>query len=144
MRNLDGKVALVTGGSRGIGAASARALADEGADVAISYSSSQQQADRVVHDLEVRGVRAAAYRADQADSVQVTDLVQRVPEDFGKLDILANNAAISTATAIDSEDADSDVFDRQLEVNYQGTVSAIRAAFPLLPDGGRIVSGCVL
>ncbi len=140
MRNLDGKVALVTGGSRGIGAASARALADEGADVAISYSSSQQQADRVVHDLEVRGVRAAAYRADQADSVQVTDLVQRVSEDFGKLDILVNNAAISTAMAIDSEDADSDLFDRQLEVNYQGTVSAIRAAFPLLPDGGRIVS----
>lgn len=140
MGKLDNKVALVTGGSRGIGAASARALADEGADVAISYSSSAEQADGVVLELKERGVRAGAFRADQADPAQVAELVRRVSREFGKLDILVNNAAISVAAPIDSDDADNDAFDRQLAVNYQGAVTAIRTAFPLLPEGGRIVS----
>lgn len=88
MGKLDGKVAIVTGGSRGIGAASALALADEGAHVAISYSSSADQAEAVVAALKAKGVRAAAFQADQADSTQAAGLVQSVAQQFGRLDIL--------------------------------------------------------
>ncbi|RKS05579.1 NAD(P)-dependent dehydrogenase (short-subunit alcohol dehydrogenase family) [Nocardiopsis sp. Huas11] len=140
MGKLDGKVAIVTGGSRGIGAASALALADEGADVAISYSSSADQAEAVVADLEAKGVRAAAFQADQAEAAQAAGLVRSVFRRFGRLDILVNNAGFSAAAPIDSEDADESALDHQLAVNYTGAVAAIREAFPLLPDGGRIVS----
>ncbi|MGH3588328.1 MAG: SDR family NAD(P)-dependent oxidoreductase, partial [Pseudonocardia sp.] len=99
MGKLDGKVAIVTGGSRGIGAASALALADEGADVAISYSSSAERAEAVVADLKAKGVRAAAYRADQADTAQAVGLIDSVVEGFGRLDILVNNAAFQEHAA---------------------------------------------
>ncbi|RII11852.1 3-oxoacyl-[acyl-carrier-protein] reductase FabG [Streptomyces sp. YIM 130001] len=140
MGKLDHKVAIVTGGSRGIGAATALALADEGADVAISYSSSADRAKAVVADLEAKGVRAAAFRADQADAAQAAELIHNVAERFGRLDILVNNAGYTAAAPIDSELADEAAFDRQLAINYTSVVAAIRAAFPLLPDGGRIVS----
>lgn len=140
MGKLDNKVAIVTGGSRGIGAASALALADEGADVAISYSSSADQAKAVVAGLEAKGVRAAAFRADQADAAQAADLIHSVVQQFGKLDILVNNAGVTVAAPIDSELAEESAFDRQLAINYTSVVAAIRAAFPLLPDGGRIIS----
>lgn len=140
MGKLDSKVAIVTGGSRGIGAASALALADEGADVAISYSSSADQAKAVVAGLEAKGVRAAAFRADQADAAQAAGLIHSVVQQFGKLDILVNNAGVTVGAPIDSERADESAFDRQLAINYTSVVAAIRAAFPLLPDGGRIIS----
>lgn len=140
MGKLDNKVALVTGGSRGIGAASALALADAGADVAISYSSSADRAESVVAELEGEGVRAAAFRADQADPEQAAGLIGRVVEHFGKIDILVNNAAVSVTGLIDGEHADESAFDRQLAINYTSVVAAIRAAYPLLPDGGRIVN----
>ncbi|MFJ9179202.1 SDR family NAD(P)-dependent oxidoreductase [Streptomyces sp. NPDC102360] len=140
MGKLDGKVAIVTGGSRGIGAATALALADEGADVAISYSSSEGRAKAVVAELEAKGVRAAAFRADQADAAQAVGLIHSVVEQFGKLDILVNNAATSGGDLVDSELVDQAAIDRQLAVNYTSVVAGIGAAFPLLPDGGRIVS----
>jgi NAD(P)-dependent dehydrogenase (short-subunit alcohol dehydrogenase family) len=140
MGKLENKVAIVTGGSRGIGAASALALADEGADVAISYSSSADQAKAIVADLEARGVRAEAFRADQADAEQAAGLIRRVVEHFGKLDILVNNAGATGGAPIDSELADESAFGRLLAINYTSVVAAIRAAFPLLPDGGRIIS----
>jgi NAD(P)-dependent dehydrogenase (short-subunit alcohol dehydrogenase family) len=140
MGKLDNKVAIVTGGSRGIGAASALALADEGADVAISYSSSADRAKAVVADLEAKGVRAAAFRADQADATQAVGLIHSVVEQFGKLDILVNNAATGGGGLVDSELVDEAALERQLAVNYTNVVAGIRAAFPLLPDGGRIVS----
>ncbi|MEW2570631.1 SDR family oxidoreductase [Streptomyces sp. NPDC047070] len=140
MGKLDNKVAIVTGGSRGIGAASALALADEGADVAISYSSSAEQAKAVVADLEAKGVRAAAFQADQSDAAQAAGLIHSVVQQFGKLDILVNNAGVTVAGPIDSELADASAFDRQLAINYTSVVAAIRAAFPLLPEGGRIIS----
>lgn len=140
MGKLDGKVAIVTGGSRGIGAASALALADEGAHVAISYSSSADQAEAVVAALKAKGVRAAAFQADQADSTQAAGLVQSVAQQFGRLDILVNNAGFVAAAPIDSEDADASALGRQLATNYTGVVAAIREAYPLLPEGGRIVS----
>lgn len=141
MGKLDNKVAIVTGGSRGIGAATALALAEEGADVAISYSSSTDRANAVVADLEARGVRAAAFRADQADAVQAAGLIHSVVEQFGKLDILVNNAgAAGRGAPIDSGAADESAFARKLAINYTSVVAAIRAAVPLLPDGGRIVN----
>ena len=140
MGTLDNKVAIVTGGSRGIGAASALALADEGADVAISYSSSAESAEAVVAELAARGVRAAAFRADQADVSQAVGLVHSVIERFGRLDILVNNAGVTVGGPIDGEAADASAYDRQLAVNYTNVVAAIRAAFPLMPEGGRIVS----
>ncbi len=139
-QRLHGKVALVTGGSRGIGAASARALAEEGADIAISYSSSAEQAMTVVAYLESAGVRAAAFQADQADARQAAGVVHSVVKHFGKLDILVNNAAVSIVGPIDGEPADEAAFDRQLAINYTGVVAAIRAAIRVLPDGGRIIS----
>ncbi len=139
MGKLENKVAIVTGGSRGIGAASALALADEGADVAISYSSSADRAKAVVAELEAKGVRAAAFRADQADATQAAGLIHSVVEQFGKLDILVNNAAVGGGGVV-GELVDQAAIDRQLAVNYTSVVAAIQAALPSLPDGGRIVS----
>ena len=95
-KELNGKVALVTGGSRGIGAAIAKALADDGADVAISYVASADKAEAVVKELRKKGVRAQAFKADQADTKEVEALVKSVVEKFGRLDILVNNAGVSS------------------------------------------------
>ncbi|MER6048371.1 SDR family oxidoreductase [Streptomyces sp. NPDC001793] len=137
---LAGKVALVTGGSRGIGAAAARALAAEGAAVAISYTASRERADAVVAQLEKADVRAAAYRADQAERRQVADLVAAVASDFGRLDILVNNAGVSVNGPVDDTEGDLAAFDRQLAVNVGGVASAIRAAAGVLEEGGRIIT----
>jgi len=94
-KSLTGKVALVTGGSRGIGAASALALADEGANVAISYVASADKAEAVVNELKAKGVQARAFKADQASTVEVDQLVKDVAKHFGRLDILVNNAGMS-------------------------------------------------
>ncbi|MCB5911433.1 SDR family NAD(P)-dependent oxidoreductase [Streptomyces pinistramenti] len=139
-KTLAGKVALVTGGTRGIGAATARALADAGADVVISYAASAERAEEVVRDLAAKGVRAAAHRADQGDARQVTGLVETVVADFGRLDILVNNAGVSVNGVVGSPDSDTDAFDRQIAVNIGGVVTAIRAATRALGEGGRIIT----
>jgi NAD(P)-dependent dehydrogenase (short-subunit alcohol dehydrogenase family) len=90
-KTLAGKVALVTGGSRGIGAATAKALADQGADVAISYVGAAELAEAVVGELKSRGVRAAAFKADQGDPAQAEKLIADVAGKLGRLDILVNN-----------------------------------------------------
>ncbi|TKT71775.1 SDR family oxidoreductase [Afipia massiliensis] len=139
-KSLKGKVALVTGGSRGIGAASARALADEGANVAISYSASADKAEAVVRDLKAKGVEAKAFKADQANSAEVDQLVKDVAKHFGRLDILVNNAGVAVTGAVDDPNSDTAAFDRQYAVNLDGVVTAIRSASKLMGDGGRIVT----
>ena len=139
-KQLAGKVALVTGGSRGIGAATARALADEGADVAISFAAAADKADLVLEDLERRGVRAASYKADQADPAQVKDLVDAVVERFGRLDILVNNAGVFTVGQIEGLRNNLAELDRQHAVNFHGVVTAIRAAVDVMDEGGRIIT----
>jgi 3-oxoacyl-[acyl-carrier protein] reductase len=139
-KKLTGKVALVTGGSRGIGAATARALADEGADVAVSYSASGDKAEALVRELQGKGVRAAAFKADQGNAGQVTALVKAVVERFGRLDILVNNAGVFVAGAVDDPAASADGFDRQFAVNVGGVAAAVRAAAKVMGEGGRIIS----
>jgi NAD(P)-dependent dehydrogenase (short-subunit alcohol dehydrogenase family) len=139
---LQGKVALVTGGSRGLGAATARSLADSGADVAITYIGSTGKAAEVVKQLEDRGVRAAAFQMDQADTAQAPRLIDDVVARFGGLDILVNNAAISVemGKTIDDPDADIAALDRMHATNYTGVIAIIRAAAKVMRDNGRIVN----
>ncbi len=139
-KTLTGEVALVTGGSRGIGAASARALADEGANVAISYVASPDKAVAVVKELKAKGVEARAFRADQASSAEVDQLVKDVAKHFGRLDILVNNAAVVVNGAVDDANSDVAAFNRQDAINVHGVITAIRAASRLMGEGGRIVT----
>lgn len=136
-KKLAGKVALVTGGSRGIGAAAAVALAEEGADVAVSYVSSPDKANAVVKQIEKLGVRAAAFKADQADAGQAAGLVKSVRERFGRLDILVNNAGVFIPTPLAEASATTD---RQYAINVTGVIAAIRAAAKLMNDDGRIIT----
>lgn len=139
---LQGKVALVTGGSRGLGAATARSLADSGADVAITYLSSAGKAAEVVKKLESRGVHAAAFQMDQADTAQAPRLIDDVVARFGGLDILVNNAAVSVeqGRTIDDPDVDVAALDRMHATNYTGVIAIIRAAAKAIRDNGRIVN----
>ena len=139
-KNLTGKVALVTGGSRGIGAASARALAEEGANVAISYVASPEKAEAVVTELKAKGVEARAFKADQASPEAVEALVNNVAKDFGHLDILVNNAGVAVAARSTIPTADLAALARQDAVNVHGVIAAIRAASKLMGEGGRIVT----
>jgi 3-oxoacyl-[acyl-carrier protein] reductase len=139
-QKLSGKVALVTGGSRGIGAASARALAEQGANVAISYVASPDKAEAVVTELKAKGVQARAYKSDQASSTEVDQLVKDVAKDFGRLDILVNNAGVAAGGQIDDVNTDTAALARQDAINVHGVVTAIRAASKLMGEGGRIVT----
>ena len=137
---LKGKVALVTGGSRGLGAAIAEALAAQGADVAISYVASAEKAEAVVEKLKAAGVRALAIKSDQADMAAAKPLVEQVMAHFGKLDILVANAAIAVqGRTVDDPELDTVNLDRQWQINVMGTVATTRAAAPALTDGGRII-----
>ncbi|RWY80486.1 SDR family oxidoreductase [Rhizobium leguminosarum] len=139
--SLNGKVALVTGGSRGLGAAVALALADEGADVAITYEKSRDRAEGVVAQIEQRGRRAVAIQSDQGDPSQAEPLIANVVERLGKLDILVNNAAVAwQGRKIDDPEIDNSAMDRQWAINVSGVVANIRAASRVLPEGGRIIS----
>ena len=139
-KELTGKVALVTGGSRGIGAAIARTLADDGADVAISYSASADKAKAVVNDLLAKGVRAHAFKADQAKTKEVQELVKFVVERFGRLDILVNNAGVFAMGQVHDRANNLDELDHLFAVNVGGVAAAVRTAAPLMEEGGRIIS----
>jgi 3-oxoacyl-[acyl-carrier protein] reductase len=139
-KKLSGKVALVTGGSRGIGAAIAKALADDGADVAISYSASPDKAKQVINDLLGKGVRAHAFKADQANAKEVETLVKSVVERFGRLDILVNNAGVFVTGQVSERPNNAADLERLFAVNVSGVAAAVRAAAPLLSDSGRIIS----
>jgi 3-oxoacyl-[acyl-carrier protein] reductase len=139
-KKLTGKVALVTGGSRGIGAAIAKALADDGADVAISYSASADKAKAVVNELLGKGVRAHAFRADQGNAKEVEALVKSVVERFGNLDVLVNNAGVFVMGQVHERANNLAELDRLFAVNVGGVAAAVRAAAPLMGEGGRIIS----
>lgn len=139
-KQLEGKVALVTGGSRGLGEVIAETLADDGADIAISYVKSEAKAAAVVDRLTAKGVRAVAIRSDQADTAAAKPLIDEVIANLGRLDILVNNAAIvAKGQRVDDPDLDIVALDHQWQVNVMGAVATTRAAAPVLTDGGRII-----
>ncbi|MBA3237006.1 MAG: SDR family oxidoreductase [Parachlamydiaceae bacterium] len=138
-KRFQDKVALITGGSRGIGAAIAKRFAKEGCHVAISFAESKDKATSLVKSLENEGIQAIALQADQAISSQVEKLVQKVGEHFGRIDILVNNAGIYIGGAIDDIHLDIDGITRQMAVNVGGVFTATRAAIPFMKEGGRII-----
>jgi 3-oxoacyl-[acyl-carrier protein] reductase len=139
-KNLEGKVALVTGGSRGIGAATAEALARDGATVAISYSASSDKAEAVVKAITGAGGKAVALKADQADPKAVAGLVEAVAKKFGRLDILVNNAGVFVSGPLGDPNTDLAALDREQAINVGGVVAAVRTAVKYLPEGGRIIT----
>jgi len=137
-RSLEGKVALVTGGSRGIGAAIAKRLASEGAQVAITYAKDANSASAVVKTIESAGGRAVAFRADAADPKAIQDAVQTSVETFGQLDILVNNAG--TAIPKPFEETTLEEMDAVINLNLRGVLVATHAALKHLRNGGRIIT----
>lgn len=138
MIDLKGKRALVTGGSRGIGAAIALALAENGADVAITYQNSVERADSIVSSVRKLGCRGLAVRANSADLEAVKRAVNESAEALGGLDILVNSAAIGLPGAI--ADIDLVEFQMMMDINVRGPLAFAQAAIPHLPKGGRIIS----
>ncbi|HEF5788331.1 oxidoreductase [Burkholderia multivorans] len=138
MNRLQGKRALVTGGSRGIGAAIAKRLAADGADVAITYEKSAERAQAVVAEIETLGRRAVPIQADSADPAAVRAAVDRAADTLGGLDILVNNAGIFRAGSLDALTLDD--IDATLNVNVRAVIVASQAAARHLGEGGSIVS----
>ncbi|AXA41029.1 SDR family NAD(P)-dependent oxidoreductase [Rhizobium leguminosarum] len=138
MTELAGKRALVTGGSRGIGAAIALALADKGADVAITYERSADRAAEIVRAIERKGRKALAIQADSADPAAVKRSVDEAAQALGGLDILVNNAAIALYGAI--ADVSVEQIDALLDVNVRSPLLASQAAIPYLQAGGRVIT----
>jgi 3-oxoacyl-[acyl-carrier protein] reductase len=138
MSELTGKRALVTGGSRGIGAAIALALAEKGADVAITYAGSADRAADVVSAIEAKGRKAVALQADSGDPAAIKRSVADAVGVLGGLDILVNNAAIALYNLI--ADISADEIDAMLRVNVRGPILTAQAAIPHLQAGGRIIT----
>ena len=138
MSTLNGKVALVTGGSRGIGAAIVRRLARDGATVAFTYVSSPDKSQALVREVEAAGGKARAYQADAADPAALRATVDQAAADFGRLDILVNNAGIFLGGAF--EDTTLEDYEQTMAVNVRAVFVASQAAARHLSEGGRIVS----
>ena len=138
MIDLTGKRALVTGGSRGIGAAIALALAENGADVAFTYQHSAEKAAAMVRSIKGTGHRAVAIQADSADPAAITRSVSEVVSALGGLDILVNSAAIGLNGMI--ADLDMNEYQKLMDVNVRAPVLFAKAVIPHLSEGGRIIS----
>ena len=139
MKNLlKNKRALITGGSRGIGAAIVKRLAQEGADVAFTYASSPDRADEIVKSARTLGVRSVAIKADSADAAAVTAAVERTVTEFGGIDILVNNAGVFLMGPVDTFSLAD--FDRTLAVNVRAVFVATQAAVKHMKEGGRVIN----
>jgi len=137
-QRLTGKVAVVTGGSRGIGAAIAKRLATDGASVAVTYSKGADAATSVVKAIERAGGRAIAIQAEAADADAVKAAVEKTVATFGRLDVLVNNAG--TAIPKKFEEATLEELDRVIDINVRGTLVATQAALKHMKEGGRIIT----
>ena len=138
MTDQTGKIAIVTGASRGIGAAVAARLAKDGFTVVINYSGDVKSAEALAGRIEAGGGRALAIKADVSDPKAVREMFERTEQVFGGVDVLINNAGIMKLAKIaDSDDA---LFDQQVAINLKGSFNAMREAAKRLRDGGRIVN----
>ena len=137
-KNLEGKVALITGGSRGIGAAIAKRLAADGANVAITYTKGADAAASVAKEIERAGRKAIAIQADAADADAVKAAVEKTVKTFGRLDVLVNNAG--TAVPKRFEETTLEELDRLMDINVRGVFVATQAALKHMKSGGRIIS----
>jgi len=137
-KTLDGKVALVTGGSRGMGAAIAKRLARDGAAVAITYASAQAKAEEVVRAIEQAGGKALAIKADSGDAQQVRQAVAQTVEKLGRIDVLVNNAGVLALGPV--EQLTLEDFDRTVAVNVRGVFVAAQEAARRMGEGGRIIT----
>ena len=136
-RKLEGKIALITGGSRGIGAAIAKRLAADGASLAITYSKGADAAASVVKAIEGAGGKAIAIQADAADAEAIKGAVEKTVAAFGGLDVLVNNAG--TAIPKTFEETTLEEMDRMIEINVRGALFATQAALKHMKSGGRII-----
>ena len=135
---LEGKIALVTGGGRGIGAAVALRLAEEGADVALTFQQNQQRAEDIVDQIKAVGRRAIAVQADSADPMAVTTAVDRAAGELGRLDVLVNNAGAFLLGPL--EQLSLDEFEQTIAVNVRAPFVASQAVVRHMPAGGRIIN----
>lgn len=136
--NFQGKVALVTGGSRGIGAAIVQRLADGGATVAFTYKGSKAAAQDLVARIQTSGGRAIALHADAGDAAALTQAVNDAAHQLGKIDILVNNAGVFSMASV--ADLALEDFDRMLDVNVRAVFVASKAALAHMGEGGRIIN----
>ena len=134
---LEGKVALITGGSRGIGAAIAQRLAADGADVAITYTKGADAAASVVKKIQRAGREAIAIQADAADAAAVNAAIEKTVGTFGRLDVLVNNAG--TAIPKTFEETTLEEMNRVIDINIRGVFAATQAALKHMKSGGRII-----
>jgi 3-oxoacyl-[acyl-carrier protein] reductase len=137
MNKLEGKIAFITGGSRGIGAAIAKRLAADEANVAITYTKGADAAASVVKEIERAGRKAIAIQADAADAEAVKTAVEKTVATLGRLDVLVNNAG--TAIPKKFEETTLEEMDRMIDINLRGTFVATQAALKHMKDGGRII-----
>lgn len=135
---LTGRRALVTGGSRGIGAEIVRRLAADGAEVAFTYASSAAAAEQVVADVAAKGGRAVAIRADAADARQIEAAVEQTVAELGGLDVLVNNAATAVLAPIDEFTPEQ--YEQSVAINVGGVYWAVRSAVAHLGEGSRIIN----
>ncbi|SDO17086.1 3-oxoacyl-[acyl-carrier protein] reductase [Rhodoferax sp. OV413] len=136
--NTTQKVAIVTGASRGIGAAIAQRLAEDGFAITVNYASSAAEADALVASLQAQGHRAVAIQANVAHSAEVRALFDATEQALGKVDVLVNNAGILKAMPL--ADTSDELFDQTLAINTRGTFNTLREAARRMNDGGRIVN----
>lgn len=138
--DLEGRVALVTGGSRGIGKAICRALAAENCTIAVNYSSNAAAANATVEELTVLGVKAKAYKADVSDQGQAANMVEQIVSDFGKVDVLVNNAGITADKSFLKMSLEQ--WKKVLHVNLDGPFNVTTACLPMMVKNnwGRVIS----
>ena len=138
MNKLNNKVAVVTGASKGIGAAIAQSLAAEGAAVVVNYASSQAGADKVVAAIEAAGGKAVAVKADVSVAAEAQGLIGAAIEHFGQLDILVNNSGVYEFSPL--EEITEDHFHKQFNINVLGLLLTTQAASKYLPEGASIIN----
>lgn len=140
MKNLSGKISIVTGGSRGIGAGIVRKLAEEGAIVAFTFLRATDKARAIEAEVNRLGGKALAFRADAANCTEMATVVEEVVRRFGKVDILVNNAGIFKMASINDPNQDVQALANMWRINVLGIAQTIRIILPYLKEGGRIIS----